>query len=233
MEKKIFIEDNIGFVELLDAFGDDLTVVNAARVSSDKESHLEAVSDPDGNIVGYQVSERDKTLINHLTDHQHINPFFHPILRFRIKMPLFIARQWFKHTVGFARSEISRRHVNQGPEFFIPQTLRQESTKNESVPNNAELITKLQAYHQHALTFYQELLAQDVTLDQARTVMPQSTYTEFIETASLSAYARLVHIRTGNGVIKETRNYAEIISKLIEPAFPVSWAALIKPQEGE
>lgn len=234
MEKKIFFEDNIGFVEILEVFGDDLTVVNAARVSFNKEAHLEAVSDPDGNIVGYQVSERDKKLINYLADHKHVTPFFHPMLRFRLKMPLFVARQWFKHTVGFARNEVSRRYVDDLPEIYNPQILRQRDTnlkqgsKLDAIPNNATLVEKMQAHHQAALAFYQELLAQGVAPEEARIVLPQATYTEFIETASLSAYARLILLRTDSGAQKEIREYAELVSTLIKPTFPVSWAALVK-----
>lgn len=234
MEKKIFIEDNIGFIELVDVFGDDLTVVNAARVSFNKEAHLEAVSDPDGSIVGYQVSERDKKLINYLADHSHITPFFHPMLRFRLKMPFFVARQWFKHTVGFSRNEVSRRYVDETPEIYTPSILRardknlKQGSKKDAIDNNTEMVEKLKKFHQSALAFYDELLAQEVAPEQARIVMPQSTYTEFIETGSLSAYARLVHLRSDSGAQKEIRDYAEIISQLVQPHFPVSWDALVK-----
>ncbi len=239
MEKKIFTEDNIGFVELIEVFGDDITVVNAARVSFNKESCPQAVSDPDGNIVGYQVSERDKKLINYLADHNHITPFFHPMLRFRLKMPLFVARQWFKHTVGFARNEVSRRYVDDLPEIFNPTILRQrdknlkQGSKTEPIANNAELAEKVRTHHAQALAFYQELLAQEVAPEEARIVLPQATYTEFIETASLSAYARLVHLRTDSGAQKEIRDYAQLVSQLIQPTFPVSWSALVKDKEGE
>lgn len=234
MEKKLFTEDNLGFVELLEVFGDDLTVVNAARVSFNKESHLEAVVDPEGGMAGYQVSERDKKLITYLADHAHITPFFHPMLRFRLKMPLFVARQWFKHTVGFARNEISRRYVDEIPEFYNPTILRQrdknlkQGSRSNGIPQNEEMVKKVEAYNQQALAFYQELLTQEVAPEQARIVLPQSTYTEFIETGSLSAYARLVHLRTDTGAQKEIRDYAEHISQLVEPHFPVSWKALTK-----
>lgn len=234
MEQKLFIEDNIGFVEIMETFGDDLTVVNAARVSFNKESHPEAVADIDGNIVGYQVNERDKKLINYLASHNHITPFFHPMLRFRLKMPLFVARQWFKHTVGFARNEVSRRYVDDLPEIFTPSILRQRDTnlkqgsKSTAISNNTELVNKMGAFHAQALAFYQELLAQEVAPEEARIVLPQATYTEFIETGSLSAYARLVNLRTDAGAQKEIRDYASLVSLLIQPRFPVSWAALVK-----
>ena len=88
-------------VELLETFGSDLTVVNAARVSLGKEV--------------YQMTEKDGRLIKYLADHDHISPFFHPQARFRLKMPIWMAREWFRHTVGFARNEVSRRYVDSPP----------------------------------------------------------------------------------------------------------------------
>ena len=87
--------DGTGSVELLGAFGDDLTVVNAARVSFAKESTT--------------LDEKDVKLINYLAKHNHITPFFHPQVRLRLKMPIYVAREWFRHTIGFARNEVSRR----------------------------------------------------------------------------------------------------------------------------
>jgi thymidylate synthase (FAD) len=98
--------DNIGFVEWLETFGDDLTVVNAARVSFDK--------------VSTELTEGDKKLIQYLAKHDHISPFFHPQVRFRIKMPIFVAREWYRHTIGFARNEVSRRYVDSLPECWVP-----------------------------------------------------------------------------------------------------------------
>ena len=98
--------DGIGFVELLETFGDDLTVVTAARVSFDK--------------VSTALTEADKKLINYLAKHDHVSPFFHPQVRFRLKMPIFVAREWFRHTIGFARNEVSRRYVDTPPECWIP-----------------------------------------------------------------------------------------------------------------
>jgi thymidylate synthase (FAD) len=97
-------------VELLETFGDDLTVVNAARVSLAKEST--------------ELNAADAKLIAYLVKHHHESPFFHPQARFRIKIPIFLAREWFRHTVGFSRNEVSRRYVDSPPEFFLPVDLR-------------------------------------------------------------------------------------------------------------
>ena len=95
-----------GFVELIDTFGDDLTVVNAARVSFHKESNTMTV--------------QDEKLIKYLAKHNHITPFFHPQVRLRLKMPIFVAREWFRHQIGFARNEVSRRYVYEPPECYVP-----------------------------------------------------------------------------------------------------------------
>ena len=96
------LSDGIGFVECIEEFGDDLTVVNAARVSFDK--------------VSTSLTEGDKKLINYLAKHDHTSPFFHPQVRFRIKMPIFVAREWYRHTIRFARNEVSRRYVDSPPQ---------------------------------------------------------------------------------------------------------------------
>ena len=95
--------------QLLDVFGNDLMVVNAARVSLAKESH--------------EFSLQDEKLVMYLAKHKHISPFFHPQIQFRLKMPIFVAREWFRHTIGFSRNEVSRRYVDSPPEFFMPSDL--------------------------------------------------------------------------------------------------------------
>ncbi len=238
MQKKQFIEDNIGFVELLEVFGDDITVANAARVSYHKESAFEPIIESDGTIIGHKVSDRDKKLINFLADHNHVTPFFHPILRFRIKMPIFIAREWYRHVVGFARNEVSRRYVTDLPECFIPQQLRQrapsvkQGSRTEAIVDNGRVRTAMQEYCKQALDYYQKLMeTEQVCPEQARMILPQSMYTEFIETASLAAYARLVALRSDAGAQKEIRDYATLIGNLVVQHFPVSWQALVKQQE--
>ena len=119
MSQKLHVLDGIGFVELMETFGDDLTVVNAARVSFAKES---TVFEP-----------RDEKLVQYLANHDHITPFFHPQLRFRLKMPIYVAREWFRHTVGFARNEVSRRYVDDRPECYLPpeESLRERDTNKK------------------------------------------------------------------------------------------------------
>lgn len=240
LAEKKFINDNIGFVEILDVFGNDLTVVNAARVSFNKESEFEPIRDGYGDsakVVGYRVSARDQKLIEYLAQNNHITPFFHPQLRFRIKMPIYVTREWYRHTVGFARNEISRRYVTFEPEFFVPSELRKrdvnikQGSSNEVHENNIELLANIRKANHKSLELYNYLLERGVCPEQARGVLPQSMYTEFIETASLAGYARLVNLRLDSSAQKEIREYAGILSSIVEKIFPVSWRALVKYNE--
>jgi len=128
---------NLGFVELLDTFGDDLTVVNAARVSFHKEVT--------------EMTERDGKLVKYLAEHQHVTPFFHPQARFRIKMPIFVAREWFRHQIGFARNEVSRRYVDITPEMYVPEVIRardknlKQGSKSEGVDRHDQAMDVLKA----------------------------------------------------------------------------------------
>lgn len=207
-------------VECLDTFGDDLTVVNAARVSFAKESSV--------------MELRDEKLIVYLAKHGHNSPFFHPQVRFRLKMPIFVAREWFRHTVGFARNEVSRRYVDDEPECWIPTVLRARDTnkkqgsKDEAISNNDEIQLQIANHMRGAVEFYNFLLTQNIAPEVARAVLPQSMFTEFIETGSLAAYARLCSLRLDPQAQKEIREYAQQISDIMEKKFPVSWKALQK-----
>ena len=214
------MSDGVGFVEILETFGDDLTVVNAARVSFDK--------------VSTELTEGDKKLINYLAKHDHVSPFFHPQARFRIKLPIFVAREWFRHGIGFSRNEVSRRYVDTPPECWVPKPLEirernpklKQGSKDTPVADSDEVHAILSTQTQSALQIYHDLLAKGVAPELARTVLPQSMYTELIETASIAGYARLCHLRLGPDAQKEIRDYATAINQLLEERFPVSWKAL-------
>lgn len=218
--KKLTVLDGIGSVELLDTFGDDLTVVNAARVSFAK--------------TVTEMEPRDAKLVKYLADHNHITPFFHPQARFRLKMPIYVAREWFRHTIGFARNEVSRRYVDDKAECYVPapgqlrerDTNKKQGSKPTPIADEAVWRERVATFQDGAVAFYEELLAAKVAPEVARGVLPQSMYTEFIETASLSAYARLCGLRCDPHAQAEIQVYARAISELLAPAFPVSWDAL-------
>jgi thymidylate synthase (FAD) len=207
-------------VELLHTMGDDLMVVNAARVSFAKEST--------------EFKEQDTKLINYLAKHNHISPFFHPQIQFRIKMPIFVAREWYRHQIGFSRNEVSRRYVSDTPECWIPELAdfreKDEKVKQGSKDTAIELADTAKDVYNMAtrisLEAYDELLKLGVAPEVARTVLPQSMYTEFIETGSLAAYARLCKLRTSPDAQREIQKYARLISDALEKKFPVSWKAL-------
>ena len=207
-----------GFVELLHTFGNDLTVVNAARVSFHKEStHLD---------------EKDEKLIKYLAEHNHVTPFFHPQAQFRIKMPIFVAREWYRHQIGFARNEVSRRYVDDPPECYLPPVIRardekvKQGSKPEGVVEHSVAKAMIADINERACETYAELLALGVAPEVARTILPQGMYTEFIETASLAAYARLCKLRSDLTAQWEIRQYADAVRTLLLERFPVSWPAL-------
>lgn len=214
------MSDGIGFVELIDVFGDDLTVVNAARVSFDKEST--------------ELNGADQKLIRYLATHEHISPFFHPQARFRIKMPIFVAREHYRHQIGLARNEVSRRYVDSLPECWVPAAAEirerdprvKQGSKDTAVADADEVWALMSVQTAAAMDTYKMLLTKGVAPEVARAVLPQSMYTEFIETGSLAAYARICHLRLDPHAQKEIRDYATAISDLLQPLFPVSWVAL-------
>jgi thymidylate synthase (FAD) len=219
MSVKHFLPGNEGFVERLEVFGSDLTVVNAARVSFAKESH--------------EMTKRDGGLIRYLANHDHISPFFHPQIRFRLRMPIFVAREWFRHTIGFARNEVSRRYVDDRPSCWTPVTgirarnanLKQGSA-DHSIDEEDEMMTKWNDMQKQVVDFYEYMLEKNVAPEVARGILPQSMYTEFIETGSLYAYARLCQLRLHPQAQAEIRRYAGLIDKCLSSVFPVSWEAL-------
>lgn len=209
-----------GFVEVLETFGDDLTVVNAARVSFNKEST--------------ELTEKDGKLIKYLADHNHVTPFFHPQIRMRLKMPIFVAREWYRHQIGFARNEVSRRYVDYTPICYVPQIVRardaklKQGSKEEPVDDAGMCKLLIKDINDRAIETYDQLLASGVAPELARTILPQGMYTEFIETGSLAAYARLCQLRLDPSAQWEIRQYADTVNKLLVSRFPVSWAALMK-----
>lgn len=210
----------MGLVELVGVLGNDLTVVNAARVSMDKMSSV--------------VNEKDEKLILYLATHNHWTPFAHVQFQFRMKMPIFVAREWTRSNIGLARNEVSRRYVDTPPEFWTPKGAwrgRAENVKQGSgglLPEKNRLT--IQGAYDYAISIAEEsyrfLIDRGVCPEQARAVLPQSMMTEFIETGSLAAYARIYGLRSDPHAQKEIQEYALAIGEHIEKIVPVSWNAL-------
>lgn len=232
-----------GHVDLVDHMGSDLTVCNAARVSFNKETDWtydeEAISKIEGtnwqaNRLREEfktLSSHDKKLIRYLAKHQHWTPFAHPQITLRIKAPVSIRTQMFKHKQGFVENEISRRYVSFEPEFYSPEWRGKPTDGAKQGSDDFILLdNEVQQNYNNAIKLcmytYNELLRCGVAPEQARFVLPQGMYTEWYWTGSLAAYARFYKQRIDSHAQWEVRQYAEAIGKIIQPLFPVSWENL-------
>jgi thymidylate synthase (FAD) len=229
-----------GHVELVSYMGSDLTVVNAARVSFASESHFDI--DHGGRPCLYT---KDEKLIEYLAKHNHWTPFAHPQITLRIKAPISIRTQFFKHKQGFVENEISRRYVDTPPEFYHPKW-RHRPTGNakqgsdgwlECVDGGGEtsggfathpLYESYKHLMNNAIRTYEELISSNVAPEQARFVLPQGMYTEWYWTGSLAAYARFYKQRIEEHAQWEIQQYAEAVGKIINPLFKKSWSVLTK-----
>lgn len=205
-------------VEYINHMGDDLTTANAARVSF-KKRHTE-------------LDKRDHSLIKYLADHNHFTPFCHCQLTLREKVPIFVARQRFKHTVGFVYSEVSRRYVDDLPEFFIPEYWRKRAPnkKQGSIDEPIEDQEDIEDRYQYILVdcydLYNDMIEDGVCPEQARMILPQSMYTEYYVTGSLAAWARAYLLRSDSHAQLEIQQLAALWEPILREKFPVSWEAL-------
>jgi thymidylate synthase (FAD) len=229
----VLVLDN-GFVQYVDHMGDDLTVVNAARVSFHKESDWDGEQHWTGAIKDKKLNEKDQKLIGYLAKHKHWTPFAHPQITLRIKAPIFVRTQLFKHKVGFTENEVSRRYVSDPPSVYFPRwrgkpTNGAKQGSEDFMPIDDDYNTVNRHYEitvREALLTYDSLLKRGVAPEQARSVLPQGTYTEWWWTGSLSAFARVYTQRSDPHAQWECQEYAKAISTIIQPLFPHSWKAL-------
>ena len=208
-------------VELIDHMGSDASVVNAARVSFGKRIK--------------EMTDGDTKLIKYLAKHGHWSPFGHASLQFRIKAPVFVARQLVKHQVGLCWNEISRRYVDYEPEFYEVDTWRGRPTdkKQGSSEEEIEWVSRFRRtgslqleVENIALNNYNSMLRAGVAPEQARMILPQSMMTEWIWSGSLYSFARVCNLRCSPDAQYETRLVADIIDDKTAILFPVSWPAL-------
>lgn len=209
-----------GFVRLVDHMGTDCTVVNAARISFGKSVT--------------EMSDKDIRLLKYLAKHKHWTPFAHPQITLHIKMPIFVARQFMKSNVGVVYNEISRRYVDDTPEFYHPKEWRSRpegSVKQGSgdrldpytdqvVDNDAMLIKE------ECLAVYRNMLNRGVAPEMARMVLPVSMYTEVWATMSLQAAHRIVSLRLDPHAQWEIQQYGKAMDDIIHPLFRHAWSAL-------
>ena len=243
-------------VEYIDHLGTDLTVVNAARVSFDKESawevrcwscgglmadsdscpHCEADNSGGDPTEGRVLSDADTKLIAYLAKHNHWSPFAHTSIQLRVKAPIFVARQLVKHQVGGVWNEVSRRYVDSEPEFYFPEVWRGRPTDGAK-QGSSGVITVLpggatpeavaiDSACHVALNCYNQLIDGGVAPEQARMILPQGAMTEWYWTGSLMFFARVCAQRLDPHAQAETSEVARQIADIVRPRFPVSWLAL-------
>lgn len=203
--------DGISSLELVRASGSDVDVVNAARVSY-------------GKFVS-EVSEKDRKLIRFLIEHKHSSPFEHNQLSFRVKAPIFVARQWMRHRIN-SYNEISYRYVQAPLEFYIPPKWRYQDTVNKQASvgsfDHPELTREYRNGLEACVKTYETLLANGVCRELARGILPVATYTQFIYTCNLQSLTHFLKLRLHPGAQHEIRNFAQGLLALALPHFPIS-----------
>ena len=214
-------------VRLMDKMGSDLTVVNAARVSFAKESGWDII--PEGGETEGILNQSDEKLIKYLAKHNHWSPFGHCSMQFHIKAPIFVARQLVKHQVGLVWNEVSRRYVDDEPEFYIPKRWRLRPDKSIKQGSSDETIDyDIAGTMAYVKTTYHNLLREQVAPEMARMVLPQNMYTEWYWSGTLMAFARVCNLRCAKDTQWETQQIANKIDKFGAEFFPYSWVELRK-----
>ena len=205
-------------ITLLNHMGDDIMVANTARVSFAKEVTV--------------FGEADKKIIKYLATHGHWSPFAHAQVQFRIKAPIFVARQLAKHQVGFSWNEESRRYIESEPEFYWPKHWRgrakdKKQGSGAAMDMDVHMLTVLEATQNQTMINYNTLLDQGVAPEQARIILPVNMLTEWIWTGSLYGWARVCKERLAPDAQFETQLVAQEISASCRELFPVSWKELL------
>ena len=238
-----------GKVDLIDYMGSDLTVVNSARVSFNKEAEWgidrEAIERFKESGTHYtpdmvqKLSDKDVKLIRYLAKHKHWTPFSHPQITLRVKAPVSIRTQLFKHKVGLTENEVSRRYVKDDPTFYIPhwrtQPVGGAKQGSEDFLRDDERVTfyneQMQNLCRYSFDLYRELIDNGIAPEQARFALPQAMFTEWYWTGSLAAFARVCNLRLDEHAQWEVRQYAKAIDSIVSPLFPASWKYLCPREE--
>jgi thymidylate synthase (FAD) len=217
-------DDGIGKVELVDHVGNDLTIVNSARVSF--------------GVHKTELDDKDRKLIRYLIKHKHTSTLEHCFVTFRIKVPLFIRSQHHRHRT-WSYNEISRRYTDENLEFYEPKAFRTQHASNRQASNEEELINPIIKYsipnihtwdmkaieamkmvHTTTLSLYNILLEKGVCREQARGVLPQNLYTEYYASANLSNILKFIDLRSHEGAQWEIQRVAEAMLQILEELYP-------------
>jgi thymidylate synthase (FAD) len=230
-------DDGIGAVEYISHMGNDLSVVNAARVSFGTEKE--------------EVDDKDVKLINYLIKHNHTSPFEHCTITMRFTVPLFIRSQHHRHRT-WAYNEISRRYTSVDMRFYEPSEFRSQHKSNRQASTeetvNPDLNTNyrglvptapfyasdaVQSHNQKSLSLYKSLIEAGVCREQARGVLPQNLYTQYYGTVSLHNLLKFVSLRVHEGAQWEIQQVAQACLTIAEKHYPESVKAYRNKKEME
>lgn len=232
--KKYLYDDKVGYVELLNTMGTDKCIVDSARVSFNKD-----------NYADNTITAKDSKLIKYLADHKHTSPFEHCTMTFRIKAPLFVARQHMRHRT-WSYNEVSRRYTSEGLEFYLPEEFRKQHEKNRQASTEEYInpvVSRIHGTHLEYVTtaadlmkghvrksvkLYNDLLKAGVCREQARMALPQSMYTEYWCTANLLNIIKFLKLRLPEESQWEIRRLAEEMASLVKDMFPEAYKACIQ-----
>jgi len=215
-------------VTYIDHMGSDLSVVNAARVSFGKKSEWMPRIHYGEQLV---LKPKDAKLIKYLAKHKHKSPFNHTFVTFHVKAPIFVARQLQKHEY-MPWNEISRRYVDDDPEFYFPLTWRGRSTdKKQGSEGEVKSNFNINYHTMTALKGYQQMLDEGVAPEQARMILPQSMMTEWYWSGTLFAFAKMCSLRLKSDTQEETQLVAQKVALTMAKIYPVSWDALMEYAE--
>ena len=217
-------KDKIGKIELVQHMGEDITIVNSARVSFGVEKSF--------------LDEKDKKLINYLINHQHTSTLEHNIATFRIKVPLFVRSQHHRHRT-WSYNEISRRYTDVNMQFYIPESYRTQHKSNRQASNienqinpqmdsypillESRLCNEAIEYHvQNSVKLYDDMIKKGIAREQARMILPQNLYTEYYATANLNNILKFIKLRTHEGAQWEIQVLADKMLTIIKELWPIT-----------
>ena len=226
-KKNFLYDDDIGSVELVDFMGEDITIVNSARVSF--------------GVHKEELDAKDKKLISYLMKHKHTSTLEHNIATFRIKVPLFIRSQHHRHRT-WSYNEISRRYTDFNLEFYAPDSFRTQHKSNRQSSNVEEKINPtlnfeasytssplsidcseaIKEHHKTSVALFDKLLESGVCKEQARGVLPQNLYTEYYATANLNNILKFISLRTHDGAQWEIQQLANSMLDVITEIWPIA-----------
>lgn len=209
--KEHIYNDNIGFVEYVNHMGDDLSVVNSARVSFGKHKD--------------ELDEKDKKLIKYLIKNRHTSTLEHCTVTFRFKVPLFVRSQHHRHRT-WSYNEVSRRYTSENIQFYTPETFYKQHKVNRQASAEASVekqelnIYVFEAAYRSGYAAYRELIRNGVSREQARMILPQNLYTEYYGTVNLSNLLKFIDLRLDSHAQYEIQVVAQACLNIAAGLFP-------------